>query len=106
MNTDFWLERWTRNEIGFHQKQINAYLVEYWPKLGVDLNTTVFVPLCGKTLDMRWLREHGHSVLGIELARNACSDFFQEWNVAPAVTREGPFEAFEARDVKLLCGDF
>jgi thiopurine S-methyltransferase len=107
MDTDFWLERWTRNEIGFHQKQINEYLIEYWPRLDLDRSTTVFVPLCGKTLDMRWLREHaGHPVLGIELARSACRDFFTEWNVAPTVTLQRRFEAFDARGIKLLCGDF
>jgi thiopurine S-methyltransferase len=107
MNTDFWLERWSRNEIGFHQRHINEYLVAHWPKLGIDANATVFVPMCGKSLDMRWLREHGgHSVLGVEIARSACTDFFREWGVEPAIDREGSFESLEAQGVKLLCGDF
>lgn len=107
MNTDFWLERWARNEIGFHQPRFNEYLVAYWPTLGIDPRATAFVPLCGKTLDMRWLRQHeGHPVLGVEIARNACSEFFTEWGVEPQIAARGPFESFAAQGVNILCGDF
>jgi thiopurine S-methyltransferase len=107
MDTDFWLERWRRNEIGFHQRRCNEYLVEFWPRLGIDTHAAAFVPLCGKSLDMRWLREHaGHPVLGIEIARNACSEFFSEWNIEPTLSRQSKFEVLEGRGVKLLCGDF
>jgi thiopurine S-methyltransferase len=107
METDFWLERWSKNEIGFHQRKPNEYLTEYWSQLGVATQATVFVPLCGKSLDMRWLSEHaGHAVLGIEISANACRDFFVEWEVAPAITRAGAFEVYAARGVTLLCGDF
>jgi thiopurine S-methyltransferase len=107
MRTDFWLERWSRNEIGFHQRKPNEYLTEYWSRLHVVARAPVFVPLCGKSLDMRWLREHeDHPVLGIEIAAEACRDFFREWNVQPSLTRAGPFEVYQAREVTLLCGDF
>ena len=107
MNPDFWLERWSKHEIGFHQPRVNEYLTQYWPTLGIDPNAVAFVPLCGKTLDMRWLREQaGHAVLGIEIARNACGEFFDEWGVEPVGSHQGPFETFEARGVKILCGDF
>ena len=56
MDNDFWIERWAKHEIGFHQQQVNAYLRNCWPQLGVPREATTFVPLCGKTLDMRWLR--------------------------------------------------
>lgn len=107
MNTDFWLERWSRNEIGFHQRRFNEYLVEYWPVLRIDPRATAFVPLCGKSLDMRWLRQHeGHPVLGIEIARNACAEFFTDWNVQPKIETRGSFESFTAQGVTVLCGDF
>jgi thiopurine S-methyltransferase len=107
MRTDFWLERWSKNEIGFHQRRPNEYLTEYWSRLHVVARAPVFVPLCGKSLDMRWLREHeDHPVLGIEIAAEACRDFFREWNVEPTLARAGPFEVYQAREVTLLCGDF
>ena len=106
MKDEFWLERWAKHEIGFHQADINPYLVRFWSTLDLPDGATVFVPLCGKTLDMRWLQERGHSVIGIELALNACSEFFQEWGVEPEVVSSGAFERWSARNVTILCGDF
>jgi thiopurine S-methyltransferase len=106
MKTDFWLDTWAKHQIGFHRSAFNEHLVAHWPTLQVQPGATVLVPLCGKTLDMRWLRERGHPVLGIELARTACVEFFDEWDVAPSVTQRGPFEVFDANGVTLLCGDF
>lgn len=64
MNPDFWHERWQRGETGWEQGEINAHLREVWPRLGVNPDTRVFVPLCGKTLDLLWLASQGHRVLG------------------------------------------
>jgi thiopurine S-methyltransferase len=107
MEKNFWLERWSKNEIGFHQRKLNEYLIEYWPQLQVATGASVFVPMCGKSLDMRWLHENaGHPVLGVEIAAAACRDFFLEWNVEPAVTRRGLFDEYQGRGVTLLCGDY
>lgn len=106
MNAPFWLERWSRNEIGFHQRSINEYLQRYWPSLEVPVDATVFVPLCGKSLDMHWLRERGHRVIGVELARQAVAAFFSEWGVTPQIVRTGAFERWRAQGIELLCGDF
>ena len=38
----------------------------------------MFVPLCGKTLDMIWLAEQGASVVGCELSDLAVQQFFTE----------------------------
>lgn len=106
MDSHFWLERWAKHEIGFHQSSINQYLIDHWPQLEVPSGAPVFVPLCGKSLDMRWLRERGHPVLGVEVARTACDAFFSEWGVSPAVTQLPAFERFSARGVTIWCGDF
>ena len=106
MDSNFWLERWAKHEIGFHQQRINDYLPEFWPQLQVQDDATVFVPLCGKSLDMRWLRERGHPVIGVEIARLACEEFFAEWKVVPEVTRADKFERWSANGVTVLCGDF
>ncbi len=31
MKNEYWLDRWQRNDIGFHQNEINSYLQQYWP---------------------------------------------------------------------------
>ena len=77
MEPKFWLERWEGNQIGFHQAEHNPHLVEYWQAIGLNLGAKVFVPLCGKSLDMRWLESQGHSVVGVELSQLAVEDYFE-----------------------------
>ena len=55
MELTFWHERWQKKETGFHQPAVNELLQLYWPRLGVEAGAKVFVPLCGKSLDMVWL---------------------------------------------------
>jgi thiopurine S-methyltransferase len=78
MKPKFWLERWQENQIGFHQVGHNPMLVEFWPQLGLASGARVFVPLCGKSLDMRWLEAAGHSVTGVELAQIAVENYFDQ----------------------------
>lgn len=106
MDTDFWLERWERNEIGFHQGEVNRYLREYWKELHAPHGGEVFVPLCGKSRDMLWMRQQGHTVLGVELSAIAAQAFFTENGYVPLHAAEGAFERYEADGVRILCGDF
>lgn len=106
MKPDFWHERWQRNEIGFHQQQINAHLQDFWGQLAVPTGGLVFVPLCGKSRDLLWLRARGHRVLGVEISPIAVRDFFAENALTPQVLRQGAFERYEADGLAILCGDF
>jgi thiopurine S-methyltransferase len=106
MKKEFWLERWERAEIGFHQGEVNPYLLKHWHALHAAQGGEVFVPLCGKSLDMVWLRELGHTVLGVELSAIAVQDFFKENGLTPAHSNITKFERCEADDIRILCGDF
>ncbi len=66
----------------------------------------MFVPLCGKSLDMLWLRDQGHFVMGVELSAIALEAFCME-NGIPARRRlRDGFEVYEAANLELWCGDF
>ena len=106
MKKDFWLERWEREEIGFHQDEFNPYLHQYWQDLHLAHGSQVFVPLCGKSRDMRWLRELGHQVLGVELSTIAVQAFFKENGYTPQHDLRGKFDRCEANGISILCGDF
>ena len=106
MKSDFWLERWNNGEIGFHQSEVNPYLIQYWQELHLARNSVVFVPLCGKTRDMLWLCEQGHQVLGVELSTIAVQAFFKENGYTPKHTKSGKFDRHEADGICILCGDF
>lgn len=106
MRARFWHERWQQNQIGFHQDEINPYLQTYWPQLKLAAGSTVLVPLCGKSIDMLWLRAQGYLVLGIELSPIAVKDFFAEHGLEPTITQQGAFECWEIEGLKILLGDF
>lgn len=106
MNQDFWISRWNENKIGFHQQTVNAVMREYLPTLGLAPGARIFVPLCGKSLDMLWLRDQGYQVLGVELSRLAAEAFFEENNLPVEKESQGKFLRFHSGPVEILCGDF
>lgn len=106
MNQDFWISRWKENKIGFHQQTVNASLREYLPTLGLAPGARIFVPLCGKSLDMLWLRDQGYRVLGVELSRLAAEAFFEENNLPVEKESQGKLLRLHSGPVEILCGDF
>lgn len=106
MEKTYWLDRWERDDIGFHQTDVNAYLSKYWPELKLAHGSKVFVPLCGKSRDMLWLNKLGHSVLGVELSKLAVQAFFTENEYAPQHKTIDKFEVFSVNDLSILCGNF
>jgi thiopurine S-methyltransferase len=111
MQKQFWLERWRRDETAFHQADFNPSLVEYWPALRVPRNAEVFVPLCGKSRDMLWLRGCGHRVTGVELSKRAVDAFFSENGLSGKPALLGPasgggLRALSGGGITLFCGDF
>lgn len=106
MQKEFWLERWQREETGFHEGVVNAYLKQFWHELHLAHGSGVFVPLCGKSVDMQWLREQGHPVVGVELSEIAAQAFFTENNYTPKHSGDDRFEHYEANDIHIICGDF
>lgn len=106
MEREFWLARWSRQEIGFHQPKVNPWLLRCWPELGVAAGRSVFVPLCGKSVDLGWLAGQGHPVVGVELAETAVRAYYEEAQVPFRVERERHFVCYHGGGVKILCGDF
>ena len=80
-----WKQSWNDGKIGFHLSDTNPSLRQYAHIL--EKEETILVPLCGKTLDMHFLHQTGHAVVGIELVLKAIHDFFQEWGVEPQKTQ-------------------
>ncbi|MFV1996629.1 MAG: thiopurine S-methyltransferase [Acidiferrobacterales bacterium] len=106
MEPDFWLDRWQREMIGFHQSETNRYLKKYVDDLALAPGGTIFVPLCGKSLDMWWLHEQGLNVIGIELSDIAARSFFTEAGKKACEIQNGAFVSWKYADIEILCGDF
>lgn len=105
MDEAFWEERWRENRIGFHEPEANALLTDHWAAMAVAPGAPVFVPLCGKSLDLDWLRDRGFAVTGVEFNRMAVAEVFDRLGLAPQVSRQGALECFEAPGLRLFVGD-
>lgn len=106
MERDFWIERWETNQIGFHQDDFSPHLKEHWATLLANNCSQVFVPMAGKTKDMLWLANEGHTVLGVELSDIAVNAFFTENSLTPNVEKVGQHVRHTADKIEFLCGDF
>jgi thiopurine S-methyltransferase len=103
---DFWNERWSGGQIGFHEGAPNVLLATHIARLEARKpKARILVPLAGKSLDLRWLAERGHEVVGVEFVATAVRDFFAEWNVEPERLEIGGAPAASANGVTLICAD-
>ncbi|MFT6975316.1 MAG: thiopurine S-methyltransferase, partial [Bermanella sp.] len=85
MTPEFWHEKWQKDEIGFHLDAPHPWLLNIFPVLGFKKNQTVFVPLCGKTLDIDFLLEQGLNVVANELSEVAVKELFARLNINPEI---------------------
>ncbi|MGE3165396.1 MAG: thiopurine S-methyltransferase [Planctomycetota bacterium] len=99
-----WHAAWRDGRIGFHRDRVGAELLEErWLPAEPQ---RILVPLCGKSLDLLWLVERGHEVVGVELVEQAVQEFHRE-NQRPFQVRERPpFRAYESERLTILVGDF
>lgn len=105
MDAEFWHERWRENRIGFHLEAPNPQLLAHWPALEVPVPARVLVPLCGKSVDLAWLRERGHDVVGIELSPIAVEAFFDEHALPARREVTGELVIWHAPGISIYCGD-
>lgn len=105
MDAQFWHDRWAKNEIGFHKNEANPLLVKYVHELALRKSNRVFVPLCGKTLDIPWLLSNGYRVAGAELSAIAIDQLFSNLGVTPTITRNGRIAHYHANKIDIFVGD-
>jgi thiopurine S-methyltransferase len=105
MNIDFWKKTWEKNEIGFHESKPNPLLVAYFKELNLVEGSRVFLPLCGKTLDIAWLLSNGYQVTGAELSKLAVEQLFMGLGVEPKITHCGNSSRYSAKNIDIFVGD-
>lgn len=77
-----WIQTWKGDVSQFHLNQVHPSLQKHCDQLtGGKPNQRIFVPLCGKSLDIIWLAERGHCVVGAEISVDAITSFFKEHNL-------------------------
>ncbi len=106
MEADFWHQRWQANEIGFHEAEGNALLMQHFGTLKLAMDSRVFVPLCGKTRDIGWLLSLGYRVVGSELSELAVQQLFADLQRVPQVSESEQCKHYSAEGLDIFVGDF
>lgn len=106
MNLDFWYEKWNKNEIGFHLKNTHPLLKKYLTQDRLNSIKTVFVPLCGKTLDIQYLLDLGLNVVANELSEVAVQELLKGLDIEPEVSQWSGGTCYCAGKLNVLVGDF
>jgi len=105
MNNEHWLQRWKEKNIGFHEEEINPLLIRYFKNLKLKYNSNIFVPLCGKSVDISWLLMSGHNVIGAELSEIAVKELFEELHLTPKVSQLENLIHYRADSIDIFVGD-
>ncbi|PJZ70876.1 thiopurine S-methyltransferase [Leptospira perolatii] len=105
MEASFWHQKWGKNEIAFHESKANPQLVEHFDRLSLAKGSRVFLPLCGKTLDISWLLSKGYRVAGAELSKIAIEQLFSELGIKPKRSTLGQMELYHAENLDIFVGD-
>jgi len=103
LEAKFWIDTWIEGRTRFHREKPNDDLVEYLPRFKKHQN--VFVPLCGKSLDMLYLRNQGFSVVGVELSDLALEQFQSENGLKMSTIPHGDFMIYEMPSLQIYQGD-
>jgi len=105
MEPSFWHQRWAKNETGWHERQVNPLLIAYFNDLSVGKSPRVFLPLCGKTLDIAWLLSNGSRVSGVELSQLAIERLFMDLGLQPDISAVGNVQQWSAKNIDIFVGD-
>ena len=105
MEADFWHDRWRSGQTAFHEGRANTLLTCHWDALALTPGASVFVPLCGKAIDLWWLRDRGARVIGVELSEKAVAEFFEEAGVTPTREPAGALTQWQGGGVTTFVGD-
>jgi thiopurine S-methyltransferase len=105
LQPEFWQERWRAGQTGFHQSAVEPNLLNHWMGLNLPPESRVYVPLCGKSLDLIWLAQQAHRVIGVELSAVAVEGFYLENGVRARRRSTATFDEFEHKAIRILQGD-
>lgn len=100
MEANFWLDSWSNGLSPWNQAVPNKTLKKNFGEITTHTdNPTLFFPLCGKTIDMKFAYEKGLEVIGNDISDIALRDFFLEFKIPYKV--EGNLYKSEDNKIRL-----
>ncbi|XP_060084614.1 thiopurine S-methyltransferase-like isoform X1 [Ylistrum balloti] len=106
-----WLNCWEKDTAPWHIHHVHEAIEKYHEILAASptAKNKIFIPLCGKTVDIKYLADRGNEVVGLEASEIAVRDFFTEQNIeytsedVPAV--KGKLYRSSDKMIKIYCCD-
>ena len=112
MSPTDWRRRWREGRIGFHRTDVHRFLIRFLPEVDRCLpenangdRREILVPLCGKSVDLVWLRDQGYSATGVELVPEALEAFLEEHDLPATPDADPPFTSWRFPGLTLYNGD-
>lgn len=106
VDASFWLEQWKSGRIGFHANAAHPCLSQHWSSIATSGDIRVFVPLCGKSLDLDFLLARGCQVIGVELSPLAIEQYLTEHGLTAVTTEMEGMLIHDSHGLRLIEGDF
>lgn len=106
MEQKFWKQKWAAHELGFHLPFVHPILRRSLPRFNLARGARVFLPLCGKTLDIGYLLSEGYEVVGIELSDIAVKGLFEGLDVQPDISEWRGGQCWRHDGLTVFLGDF
>ena len=106
-----WHEGWETGDTEFHFNAIHPILKRQLDWLLNDKKRAkIFFPFCGKAVDMKWLYDQGHVIVGVEGVELPVQEFFNESQLeyTAECTQKGVFKYYTSKDgrLQLLVGNY
>ena len=99
---NFWESRWIHGQTGWHGSDVNEHLKTHRQVLFQEGSPKIFVPLCGKSLDMMWLSQQGASIVGVDFVKNPLNQYFKEHGLTPNSQITQGIESLRSRNQTLF----
>ena len=106
MEQEFWQNRWKDGKIAFHEARPNRFLEAHFENLKLKRGSKIFVPLCGKAIDLDLLFQKGMTVVGAELNEAAAMEVFSRQGLSPAEKSLGSLKQLSSEKLTIFVGDF
>ena len=110
MDHSFWHNKWDMNQVGFHLDYVHPLLERNLALFQVDgvlkKQGQVFIPLCGKTLDIGYLLSLGYQVIAIELSEIAVQAVFKQLNIEAEISNWSAGKIYQNENFRIYVGDF
>lgn len=112
MSVDDWNKRWDKDQTQFHMPKVHPVLQKHIQRLTDGKpHLRIFVPLSGKSLDLKWLLDQGHEVVGCDCSERGCQEVFDRDGIPFSseyrhTVKSNLYKATDGRKLTMYAGDF